>query len=145
MKKRAIAIVLLLLVCLAGPVFAQGDNPRLAALKKYILEKDYPEVFKNSPYKSRIEGFVDADLDNDGSNEIVVLFNPHYRQSAPILIYKVSPEMKVQRVTEGLAPGPSQKVSGDYLDSHSLGEAADFEIQPGKATPEEIFAVMSRS
>lgn len=39
---------------------------------------------------------------------------------------------------EGLAPGPLEKVSGGYLDSHTLGMAADFEVSGGTATPETV-------
>jgi len=85
-----------------------------------------------------------VDVDNDGSNEVVILYFPHYRQSAPIVIYKISSDLKVTRVAEGLAPGPLQKVSGDYLDSHNLGMAADFEIQGG-ATPESVLQSVAKS
>jgi hypothetical protein len=131
----------LLIQCLC----AQQSNPRLDALKKYILEKDYPEVFADSPYKTRIEGFLDVDIDNDGVKEIVVLFYPHYRQSAPILIYRVNSDLKVERVPEGLAPGPLQKVSGEYLDAHTAGLAVDFEIKPDHATPESVYGIARKS
>jgi hypothetical protein len=54
------------------------------------------------------------------------------------VIYKISSDLQVTRVTEGLAPGPLQKLSGDYLDSHTLGMAADFEIPGENAKPERI-------
>jgi hypothetical protein len=125
-------------------IFGQQSDSRLEAVKKYILEKSYPEVFGKDNYKTRIEGILDVDVDNDGSREVVILYFPHYRQSAPIVIYKVSPDLKVARVTEGLAPGPLQRVSGDYLDSHNLGMAVDFEIEGG-GTPEKVFQIMASS
>jgi hypothetical protein len=142
--KRACAF-LLLIGAFINCAFAQQNNARLEAVRKYIIEQDYPEVFGSTSYKTRIEGFLDADIDNDGSNEIVILFHPHYRQSAPILIYKLTPDFKVTRVTEGLAPGPLQFVTGDYLDSHTLGQAVDFEITKGKTTPEDLLQVASKN
>jgi len=136
-----IATVLLLL---AGCAYAQQTNPSLDALKKYILEKDYPEVFGSTTYKTRIENVLDVDIDNDGAKEIVIQYFPHYRQSAPIVIYKISPDLKVERVTEGLAPGPLQPLSEDYLDAHSLGMAIDFEIPSGKGGLEEVRKIFSQ-
>ena len=48
-------------------------------------------------------------------------------------------------MTEGLAPGPLQKVSGDYLDSHNLGMGVDFEIQGENATPEKVLQIAAKS
>ena len=143
--KRALTLFLLLSSSLFGCAFGQQNDPRLEAVKKYILEKDYPEVFGTEQYKTRIEGVLDVDVDNDGAREIVVLYYPHYRQSAPIVIYKISSDLKVTRVTEGLAPGPLQKVSGDYLDSHNLGMGVDFEIQGENATPEKVLQIAAKS
>lgn len=143
--RRALRIFLLLFVSFASCAFGQLSNPRLDAVKKYILEKDYPEVFGTQNYKTRIEGVLDVDVDNDGSKEVVILYFPHYMQSAPIVIYKIDSDMKVTRVPEGLAPGPLQKLSGDYLDSHSLGQAVDMEVLTGNATLESIFQIMTNN
>jgi hypothetical protein len=143
--RRALALFLFVSSSLFGCAFGQQSNPRLEVVKKYILEKDYPEVFGTDHYKTRIEGFLDVDVDNDGSREIVVLYFPHYRQSAPIVIYKISSDLKVTRVTEGLAPGPLQELSGDYLDSHTLGMAVDFEIPAEKITPEQLMQIMTKN
>jgi len=117
---------------------SQAENhPTVEVLKKYILEKDYPEVFGDTHYHVRIENVLDVDIDNDGKRELVAQFYPHYRQSASVVIYKVSPERELTRVAEGLAPGPLQKLSGNYLDSHEIGEAADFTIGQGQGKPEE--------
>jgi hypothetical protein len=130
--------------------FAQQNSARLEAVRKHILEKDYPEVFGSTNYKTRIEGVLDLDVDNDGENEVVILFHPHYRQSAPILIYKVTTDLKVSRIAEGLAPGPLQPVTGDYLDSHTMGQAVDFELgntkaAPAKTTLEEVLKTASKN
>ena len=143
--RRAFTLISLSLSLSVGYAVAQQDESRLEAAKKYILENDYPEVFGTDQYKTRIEGILDVDIDNDGSREIVILYFPHYRQSASIVIYKISPELKVSRVTEGLAPGPLQKVSGEYLDSHNLGMAVDFEIPAGSFTPEDVLQIASKS
>jgi len=143
--RRALALFLFVSSSLFGYAFGQQSDPRLEAVKKYILEKDYPEVFGTDHYKTRIEGVLDVDVDNDGSREVVILYFPHYRQSAPIVIYKISSDLKVSRVTEGLAPGPLQEVSGDYLDSHNLGSAADFEIEGGNGRPDEVLKIVAAS
>jgi hypothetical protein len=143
--RRALALFLLLSSSLFGCAVAQQDNPRLDALKKYLLEKDYPEVFGDAHYRTRVEGFLDVDIDNDGSKELVILYHPHYRQSPPIVIYKITPDLKVSKVVEGLAPGPLQEISGDYLDAHTLGEAVDFEIPGEKLTPEQVMQIMTKN
>jgi hypothetical protein len=139
------AFLLLIFCSLIGYAFGQQNDARLEAVRRYILEKDYPEVFGNDHYKTRIEGVLDVDIDNDGAKEVVILYHPHYRQSASIVIYKVSSDLKVTKVTEGLAPGPLQKVSGDYLDSHNLGMAVDMEIPSGQATPEKVMQIMTKN
>jgi hypothetical protein len=134
MKRACLALLLAALVPVSAST--QQNSARVEAVRNYILSQDYPEVFGSTNYKTKIEGFLDADVDNDGQPEVVILFHPHYRQSAPILIYKVTSDLRVSRVAEGLAPGPLQLLSGDYLDSHNLGQAADFEIQSEKTSPE---------
>jgi len=113
------------------PFHIGGQEPvpkEVEAVRKYILERDYPEVFGKTDYKTRIQGFAVADLVNDGQEEVVIHYVPHYRQSATLVIYRVDRRMNVERVTEGLAPGPVQPVSGSYLDSHELGEALDLKV-----------------
>ena len=136
--RRILALFLLVFCLLCASTLGQQANPRLDAVKKYILEKDYLEVFGKTNYKTRIEDVLDVDVDNDGSKEVIVLYFPNYRQSAPIVIYKVDADLNVTRVSEGLAPGPLQKLSGDYLDSHNLGQAVDFEIPAAQAPPEKV-------
>lgn len=132
--KRQIMLLFLPICLLVGSKLASQveKRPTFEELKRYLLEKDYPEVFEDNHYHVRIEDVLDVDIDNDGKRELVAQFRPHYRQSASVAIYKVSPELELTRVTEGLAPGPLQKVSGDYLDSHELGEAADFTVGQGQ-------------
>src|SRR5215469_7302763 len=133
-----------LLIFRLKPGYAQDSDARLKAVQTSILEKDYPEVFANSPYKTRVQAVLEADVDNDGKREVIVLFSPHFRQSASILIYKVDSDLKVSRVTEGLAPGPLQAISGEYLDSHESGNAVDFEI-PGSSDLEKVLKVAGSS
>lgn len=97
----------------------------VAAVQKYMLEQDYPEAFGDKHYKTKIQNVVVSDLDGDGQAEVIVHFMPHYRQSPTIVIYRVTSDMKVKRVTEALAPGPLVRLTGNFLDSHTLGAAAD--------------------
>ena len=118
-------------LCLVAAVVSaqEEQSPRdLAALQKHIVEKDYPELFGSTAYRTKIEKILNVDLDRDGDRELVVLFAPHYRQSAPIVIYRLSKTLEVTRVKEGLAPGPLVPLSGAYLDSHSLGQGVDFTL-----------------
>src|SRR5262249_46911000 len=145
MKLKCKLILLFLPVGLlfGSKMASQVENqPRVEALKKYLLEKDYPEAFGDTRYHARVENILDVDINNDGKKELVVQYNPHYRQSAVVIIYRVSPELELTRVTEGLAPGPLQKLSGDYLDSHGLGQSADFTVGQGQVKPGETAAVL---
>lgn len=127
------AISLVALALAVGMVIASAQESRLPreveAVRKHILEKDYPERFGSTSYRTKIENVLVTDLDRDGSPEVVVLFVPHYRQSAPIVIYRVAKDLQVTRVAEGLAPGPLVALSGAYLDSHTAGQAADFTVE----------------
>ena len=148
-RRLALAPGLLLVACMSrepsAPTEPQSLPREVEAVRKYLLEVEYPELFGDEPYRTRIEDALVTDLDGDGSAEVVVLFSPHYRQSAPIVIYHVSQDLKVTRVTEGLAPGPLQPLSGDYLDSHALGEAVDFSSDAGPAQHEKLLQVVLTS
>src|SRR5437588_350337 len=128
--KREIALLVFAITILAQNIsWAENVSPpEVEALRKYILERDYPELFKNKPYRTRIENILVADIDGDGRKELIVHFLPHYRQSATIVIYQVSSKFEVVRVTEALAPGPMKAITGEFLDSHTLGMAVDFDI-----------------
>ena len=135
MKRRLILLLLPVSLLYSSSLPPQAEeHSSVEALKKYILEKDYPEVFGDTHYHVRVEDILEVDIDNDGMKELVVQFYPHFRQSASVVLYKVSSESGVTRVTEGLAPGPLQKVSGDYLDSHKIGSGGDFYIGGASTT-----------
>lgn len=137
MKRLFLSSAFLLALGFVTPTLSQNEKPSAVdRLKKYLLEKDYPEVFGDEKYHVRVEAVLDVDIDNDGKNELVVLFYPHYRQSASVMIYRVSPEGELARVTEALAPGPLQKISGEYLDSHGTGNALDFSLPDNQDNPE---------
>src|SRR5690242_5459319 len=96
-----------------------GDQPvppAISAVQKYVLEKDYPEVFAGKNYRAKVEGSVIEDLDGDGQSEVIFHFMPHYRQSPTIVIYRITKDLAVTRVTEGLAPGPLHAITDDFLD-----------------------------
>jgi hypothetical protein len=131
MKRRFMLLFLSISLLFGSKLASQvRNNPRVEALKRFLADDDFPEVFGNTQYRMRVEETISVDIDNDGKNELVVLTHPNYRQSASVIIYKVSPELEITRVTEGLALGPLQKVSANYIDSHGIGEAVDSPIDP---------------
>lgn len=102
--------------------------PEIEAVQNHMLGEDYPELFGDQPYRVQINDALVTDLDGDGNKEVILQISPHYRQSPSIIIYRIMKGMKVQRVIEGLAPGPIIPLSGDYLDSHTQGEALDLTL-----------------
>jgi hypothetical protein len=110
-------------------------SKEVAAVQQYVLNEDYPELFEGKPYRTRVENVITTDLDGDGLTDVVVHYAPHYRQSATIVIFRLSKEMKVTRVTEGLAPGPLVPVSGAFLDSHTFGMGVDMEAKSKTGEP----------
>jgi hypothetical protein len=139
------------LLVLALGAAASGQTrtppPELDAVKKYILAEDYPEDFGPKRYQTKIEGSLIADLNGDGQSEVILQIMPDYRQSPTIVVYRIGAGMKVTRVIEGLAPGPLQPISGDYIDSHTIseGEGVDFslETKPGEPATTRDFALSS--
>lgn len=124
-----VALVLLSLTPIRRLAAAEvALSPEAEAVRRYILEKEYLEVFGDVHYRVRVQNLVIADLDNDGQNDVILHVQPHYRQSATILVFKISKDLTVKRVAEGLAPGPLRPLSGDYLDSHETGNAVDFSV-----------------
>src|SRR5438094_10234117 len=112
-------------LCLVAAVVSaqEEQSPRdLAALQKHIVEKDYPELFGSTAYRTKIEKILNVDLDRAGNRELVVLFAPHYRQSAPLVIYSLSKTLEVTRVTDGLSSVPLAPLRVAYLACHSLGQ-----------------------
>ena len=134
--KRILFLSTALLILISLITFASADDlPReIEAIRKYIMDKEYPELF-DKPYRVKLENALIVDLDNDGRMEVVALFSPHYRQSPPLVIYRLSKRYKVKRIKEGLAPGELVPVTGDYLDSHTLGMAIDFDLSDKQNDP----------
>lgn len=124
---------------LLGPIgyvhATEEPSPKLEAVKQYLLKDDYPELFGDNPYRMKVNNAIVADVDDDGEDEVILHVTPHYRQSPTILIFKVSKSLEVKRVIEGLAPGPLVSLSGDYLDSHELGEAVDLTLGKDQDNP----------
>lgn len=134
MKVRIIIGLLALLVTW-GSAFAVELSPKIEAVKQYLLKDDYPELFGDKPYRMKVKNVIEADLDDDGEDEVIFHVTPHYLQSPTIIIFKVSKSLRVSRVIEGLAPGPLVALTGDFIDSHTLGEAADFTIGKVQGDP----------
>lgn len=129
------ALATLLGLALLAPlatVHAQNDKKakeaRWEAVKQYMLKDEYPELFGDKPYRLKINNVIIEDVDNDGQDDVIVHVAPHYRQSPTILLFKVSKDLKVTRVREGLAPGPLVPLNGDFLDSHTLGSGVDLTL-----------------
>ncbi len=122
--------LLVLLLAIQTPSFSNSTNPRFKAVQDYLLNgEDYLELFKDEPYRIQVNGVAIGDLNSDAEDEVVLMIKPHYLQSPTIIIFQVDDEMNVSRVVEGLAPGPLQPISGEYLDSHTLGQAVDFNFE----------------
>jgi hypothetical protein len=138
---RSMLWVLAIVAFAASSASGQSLPPQITAVQKYILEKDYPEVFGKTDYKTKVQNAVIADLDGDGQAEVIIHYTPHFRQSPPVVIYRVAPDLAVTRVKEGLAPGPLVPLTGAYLDSHTLGEATDLDLggQQGDANARRKF------
>ncbi len=119
-------------VVLLGWSDAASQTPNLPplaeAVQRYVLEIDYPEQIGDAVYRMRAENLVIADVDGDGQPEAIAHYTPHYRQSPTIVIYRVAQDMTVVRVREGLAPGPLQTLTGEFLDSHVTADAVDIDI-----------------
>lgn len=129
------------------PAEAQTALQEVEAVRSYLLNSDYPEVFGKQHYRVKIENLIFADLDGDGIPEVIAHLKPHFRQSPTIVIFKVTKDLQVQRVMEGLAPGPLQPLSGKYLDSHELGEGVDFTatVKPGYSAESSLLKSFVKS
>jgi hypothetical protein len=150
MRPRNVPLLVVpwLILGAVAPSAQQGRLPReVEAVRKHILERDYPELFGSKAYRTKIEDILVTDLDRDGNIDVVILFVPHYRQSAPIVIFRLSKDLRVTRVKEGLAPGPLVPLSGAYLDSHTLGQAVDFtmDAKGGPGDREKVFTAVITS
>ncbi len=135
MKVRIIIGLLLALLVTWDAAFAAELSPKAEAVKQYLLKDDYPELFGDTPYRMQVKNIIEADLDDDGEDEVIFHVTPHYLQSPTIIIFKVSKNLKVSRVIEGLAPGPLVALTSDFIDSHTLGEAVDFTVGDKKGKP----------
>lgn len=129
------ALATLLGLALLAPLataHAQNDKKakeaRWEAVKQYMLKDEYPELFGDKSYRLQINNVIVEDVDNDGQDDVIVHVKPHYLQSPTIILFKVSKNLKVTRVKEGLAPGPLVPLVSDFLDSHTVGEGIDLTL-----------------
>jgi hypothetical protein len=107
---------------------AQEVDPDLPKVTDYLMKEEYPEVFAGKKYRVRIQDTACLKGFWDKANLFVVAVDPHFRQSPTLVLFKVEQGGKVTRLTEGLAPGPLVRVSGDYLDSHVEKEGVDMAV-----------------
>ena len=128
MKNSIITGVFVGLLGTSGFAHAADFPPKIEAVKQYLLQHDYLELFGDKSYRIRVNNAIVSDLDGDGEEEVILHVTPHYFQSPTIIIFKVSNSLNVTRVIEGLAPGPLLGLSSDFIDSHTLGEGVDFII-----------------
>ena len=135
MKVNFITGLLLALLVTYGSAYAADVSPKIEAVKQYLLKDDYPELFGDTPYRMKVNDAIVADVDDDGEDEVVLHVTPHYLQSPTIILFKVSKNLEVTRVIEGLAPGPLLPLTSDFIDSHTLGEAVDFTIGKEQSNP----------
>lgn len=134
-RRIVISLAILAWLVPATAAMAEGLDPRIEAVKNYLLGDDYPELFDDKPYHVQVRDIAVGDLDGDGQAEVVLMVAPHYLQSPTILIFQVNKQMQVTRVREGLAPGPVEPLTGDYLDSHTLSEAVDLTLGKDQNNP----------
>jgi hypothetical protein len=136
-ENNIVIVLMVTLLVICGDTFAADMSPKVEAVKQYLLKEEYSEVFNDTHYRMKVENIIEADLDEDGEAEVIFHVKPHYRQSPTIIIFKVSKDLRVSRVIEGLAPGPLIPVTGDYIDSHTLGDAMDLTIGEDQINPEK--------
>jgi hypothetical protein len=118
---------------LASPAATTTAAAKVNAIRRVVLNEDYPERFAGHIHRVRIDSMVLADLDGDGIEEAVVVFSPHYRQSPTVALFRLKQEgarYQASRVREGLAPGPLRPLTGRFHDSHALGLAEDLRLSP---------------
>lgn len=141
MRLPSYAATICLSAALVLPVMAQNPAPdtrppEVKAVLDYVLKSDYPEVYNKKPYRIQLNGYALGDVDGDGAVEVFLLVDAHYQQTPTILIFRVTKNGAVQRLMEGLAPGPLVPINGKRLDAHTLGVALDATVgkneKPGK-------------
>ena len=135
MKVGIITSLLLALLGSIGSLYAGDTSPKIEAVKQYLLKDDYPELFGDKPYRMRVNDIIEADVDGDGEDEVILHVTPHYLQSATIILFRVSKNLRVTRVTEGLAPGPLVPLTNDFIDSHTLGVGVDLTLGKDQSNP----------
>ncbi len=144
MRNKAMRLIVIISMALfSGEMCAANSSDMVEALKQYIIEKDYPEVFEDITYRVEIKNIIFDDLDGDKILEAIVQFKPHYRQSPTIVFYRILPGLKISRVIEGLAPGKIVDAGDYYIDSHTLGLAVDFKIEGDVVSIDVIKSAMS--
>jgi hypothetical protein len=138
----SLSLLTIILSCYAS---ASSFPPEVELVREYILEYDYPEVFNGTTHQVQIENVLIADINNDGSQDAIVLFQPRFRQSPPIVFYAFDEDGNVSRLMEGLAPGPLRPVTGDLMDSHTIQRGVDVAVDGGGVTDSIIDTALSNA
>ena len=116
-----------LLIAIQAP-----DSTVLAGVRAAV-EREPIEAFGAERGAVQVRGIQLLDIDGDGTPEAFVWLSPSFRQTPTILVYAYTAGTGAHRLSESLAPGQLQPVSGRSRDPHTLGRALDMTIGSGKA------------
>ena len=106
MHRASLLLTFVLGLSMAPVVHAQDGNSstqrpvEVAQVLDHVMKNDYPEVYQGKPYRLRLKSWAFGDVVGDGSIEVFLLIDPHYQQTAPIQVYRIGKDGKVQRLRE---------------------------------------------
>ncbi|SNT40866.1 hypothetical protein SAMN05421640_0016 [Ekhidna lutea] len=141
MRKSLLLLTLLLSINSFGQDLSQFPT-EIQQVFKYILEEEYLEQFDTLAYQFRPRDWEIIDIDQDGTTEVFLWIYPHYNTSPTIVIYQLTND-GVNRIKEGLAPGPLVPRNDEYYSFHNIGSGVDFTIDKAKPGADSIMAVSS--
>jgi hypothetical protein len=134
-----------LLIWISLPQGQSVTPPLVEQVLAYVEGERPLEVFLDTVYPTRVHDFVLLDIDQDDVPEVVLLAEPHFRQTPTIVFYTVDPETGPRRIREGLAPGPLVAVSGRYEDTHTHRIGMDMTVEGGGPADPKALARLSNS
>jgi len=110
----------------------QRPDTGLAAEVRIALATAPIEVFEKDTGHVSVTGILVLDVGGQEAPLAFAWIVPSFRQTPTVLVYRRGPSGELQRVTEGLAPGRLQPLSGRLRDAHTLGQAADLTVGHGE-------------